>query len=95
MTVPVRWISPDGSALEDSFTITVFPDPSGGGEDGGSEGGDTVDQDGRFTWNGKNYKLNDSLAAEVHYANGNVWIEGISTDYNVDQAVDLNLVIPV
>lgn len=27
-SVPVQWISPDGSILEDSFTITVLPNPS-------------------------------------------------------------------
>lgn len=99
-TVPVQWIRHDGEMLETSFTIIVYPKKSGGGgesESGGeSDGGDSVlDDNGKFTWKGKNYKANTDIDATVHFSNGIIWVEAGSwgsREYTVDQAYDLGLI---
>ena len=88
-TVPVQWISPDGSALEDSYTITVLPDPSGGGSGGGS-GGDS----GGISYGGKDYMLNPNSVVGLSYdADSKKVIAPNIGEYNIDQAIDVGLLI--
>lgn len=90
--IPVQWMRSDGKTLEDTFAITIGtasedpvpeqdPDPYAGAYD--------------FSWGGKYYNINRSKVPEIHYANGYVWQEGISTEYSVEQAESLGLVICV
>lgn len=87
--VPVQWIRSDGAILEDTFNIEIVseeepvpepePDPWGGYAD--------------VSWGGHHYNLNRRIVPEVHYANGYLWQEGISYEYNVEQAASMGWLI--
>lgn len=87
--IPVQWMRSDGEILEDTFKIYVVeeeepvpepePDPWGGYAD--------------VSWNRHHYNLNRRIVPEVHYANGYLWQEGISTEYSVEQAASMGWLI--
>lgn len=87
-SIPVQWMRSDGEILEDTFEIEVGesgepsppqPDPWAGYAD--------------VSWGGHHYNLNRRIVPEVHYANGYLWQEGISTEYNVEQAASMGWLI--
>lgn len=93
ISIPVQWMRSDGEILEDTFEIIIGegtdpepePDPYAG----------TCD----FTWKGKKYCFNKSLArSEVIYSNGTIWqtwIGGQSPPYTVEQALSMGLIIQI
>ena len=85
--IPVQWTRSDDKILEDTYEITI-----GEGEDPEPEP-DPYAGEYDFIWHGRKYNINRRKVPEIHYANGYVWQEGISTEFSVEQAEDLALVI--
>lgn len=87
--VTVSWTRSDGEILKDTYEIKIVseeepvpepePDPWGGYAD--------------VSWGGHHYNLNRRIVPEVHYANGYLWQEGISYEYNVEQAASMGWLI--
>lgn len=94
ITVTVSWMRSDGEILEDTFTIEIVAE----GED--TEGEEQPQADpyvgyADISSNGHFYNINRKKVPQIHYANGYVWQEGISTEYSVEQAASLGLIILV